>query len=148
MDMASVGLITGQIIGRWGNFFNGEAHGPATTLEFLQKLHLPDFIIKGMYINGTYYHPTFLYESVWNLIGLIIMLIIRRTKRIKIGQISGFYMIWYGIGRFMIESLRTDALMFKDFRVAQVASIILIVVGIIFVLMNAFKTKFEARYNE
>lgn len=148
MDMASVGLITGQIIGRWGNFFNGEAHGPATTLEILQKLHLPDFIIKGMYINGTYYHPTFFYESVWNLIGLIIMLIIRRTKRIKIGQISGFYMIWYGIGRFMIESLRTDALMFKDLRVAQIASIILIVVGIIFVLMNAFKTKFEARYNE
>ena len=145
MDMASVALIVGQIIGRWGNFFNQEAHGPATSLETLKSLHLPNFIIEGMNINGIYYHPTFLYESFWNLIGLIIMLIIRRRKNVKVGQISGFYMIWYGIGRYFIESLRTDSLMFGDFKVAQLVSILLIVIGLIFVLKN---TKNGKKYNE
>lgn len=145
MDMASVALIVGQIIGRWGNFFNQEAHGPATSLETLKSLHLPNFIIEGMNINGIYYHPTFLYESFWNLIGLIIMLIIRRRKNVKIGQISGFYMIWYGIGRYFIESLRTDSLMFGDFKVAQLVSILLILIGLIFVLKNAKNGK---KYNE
>ncbi len=148
LDMTAVGLIVGQIIGRWGNFFNSEAHGPATTLETLKNIHIPDFIIEGMNINGIYYHPTFLYESLWNLIGLIIMLIIRRTKNIKIGQITGFYLIWYGIGRFFVESMRTDSLMFKDFKVAQIVSILFIVAGIIFMLKNVFKSRFENRYNE
>ncbi len=147
MDIASVGLIVGQIIGRWGNFFNQEAHGPATTLEVLKGYHIPDFIIKGMYIDGTYYHPTFLYEALWNLIGLIIMLIIRRFKRIKVGQICGFYMIWYGIGRFMIESLRTDALMFHGLKVAQMVSILLVVVGLIFVIKGMFNKKVDSNYN-
>lgn len=148
MDMASVGLIVGQIIGRWGNFFNQEAHGPATTLETLKSYHLPNFIIEGMNINGTYYHPTFLYESLWNLVGLIIMLIIRRTKKIKLGQVTGFYMIWYGVGRYFIESLRTDSLMYGDFKVAQLISIAFVIVGLIFVLKNAFNSKFDVRYNE
>lgn len=145
MDMASVALIVGQIIGRWGNFFNQEAHGPVTSIETLKSLHLPNFIIEGMNINGIYYHPTFLYESFWNLIGLIIMLIVRRRKNVKVGQISGFYMIWYGIGRYFIESLRTDSLMFGDFKVAQLVSILLIVIGLIFVLKNAKNGK---KYNE
>ena len=145
MDMASVALIVGQIIGRWGNFFNQEAHAPVTSIETLKSLHLPNFIIEGMNINGIYYHPTFLYESFWNLIGLIIMLIVRRRKNVKVGQISGFYMIWYGIGRYFIESLRTDSLMFGDFKVAQLVSILLIVIGLIFVLKNAKNGK---KYNE
>lgn len=148
MDMASVGLIVGQIIGRWGNFFNQEAHGPATTLETLKSYHLPNFIIEGMNINGTYYHPTFLYESLWNLVGLIIMLIIRRTKKIKLGQVTGFYMIWYGVGRYFIESLRTDSLMYGDFKVAQLISIAFVIIGLVLVLKNAFNSKFEVRYNE
>ena len=101
-----------------------------------------------MNINGVYYHPTFLYESLWNLIGLIIMLIIRRRKNIKIGQITGFYLVWYGIGRFFVESLRTDALMFQDFKVAQIISILFIVVGLILILKNVFKSRFDNRYNE
>lgn len=148
MDMASVGLIVGQIIGRWGNFFNQEAHGPSTTLETLKSYHLPNFIIEGMNINGTYYHPTFLYESLWNLVGLIIMLIIRRTKKIKLGQVTGFYMIWYGVGRYFIESLRTDSLMYGDFKVAQLISIAFVIIGLVLVLKNAFNSKFEVRYNE
>ena len=129
MDMASVALIVGQIIGRWGNFFNQEAHGPATSLETLKSFHLPNFIIKGMNINGIYYHPTFLYESSWNLVGLAIMLIIRRRKNIKIGQISGFYMIWYGIGRYFIEALRTDSLMLFNFRISQIMKSVKFSVG-------------------
>jgi len=148
MDMASVGLIVGQIIGRWGNFFNQEAHGPATTLETLKSYHLPNFVIEGMNINGIYYHPTFLYESLWNLIGLIIMLILRRRKRVKIGQICGFYMVWYGIGRFLIERLRTDALLFKDFKIAQVVSIVLIVSGLLLLIIGAFKRDSKNLYNE
>ena len=147
MDMASVGLIVGQIIGRWGNFFNQEAHGPATTLETLKSYHLPNFVIEGMNIDGTYYHPTFLYESLWNLVGLIIMLIIRRTKKVKVGQICGFYMIWYGIGRYLIESLRTDALMFGEFKIAQLVSMLLVIVGLIFVIKGAFSKKIDANYN-
>ena len=148
MDMSAVALIVGQIIGRWGNFFNQEAHGPATTLETLKSYHIPNFIIKGMNIEGTYYHPTFLYEALWNLIGLIIMLILRRRRNVKVGQICGFYMVWYGIGRYLIERMRTDALTYGDIKVAQLVSIILIVSGLIFILKGIFSKKLEANYND
>lgn len=148
MDMAAIGLIVGQIIGRWGNFFNGEAHGGETTLEFLNSLHLPKFIIEGMNISGVYYHPTFLYESLWNLIGLIIMLIFRRTKIARNGQIAGLYLIWYGIGRYFVESMRTDSLMFGEFKVAQIVSILFIIVGLIFMFKNVLSRKIDTKYNE
>ena len=80
LDIIVVGLILGQIIGRWGNFMNSEAYGPMTTYATLKKLLIPEFIIKGMSINGVYYHPTFWYESILNLVGLIILLIIRKGK--------------------------------------------------------------------
>ena len=67
------GVLIAQALGRWGNFFNQEAYGSAVSLDFLQSLHLPQFIIDGMYINGTYYHPTFLYESVANVIGFFVI---------------------------------------------------------------------------
>ncbi len=140
LDIIVVSLIIGQIIGRWGNFMNSEAYGPATTLNFLESLHLPKFIIKGMYIDGIYHHPTFLYESLWNLIGLIIMLIIKNTKINKVGLLTSIYLIWYGIGRFLIESLRTDSLMLLNIKVAQLISIIFILIGI-GVLIYSFKQK-------
>jgi len=132
LDTLTPYLILGQAIGRWGNFFNSEAHGTITTLEHLQKLHLPRFIIKGMYINGNYYLPTFLYESVWCLIGFIILLFIRKKDRYNHpGKLLFTYFIWYGIGRFLIEGLRTDSLYFFGLRVSQIVSIILIIIGII-----------------
>lgn len=131
LDICAPGLLIGQALGRWGNFFNGEAHGPATTLAHLQNLHIPNFIIKGMNINGTYYIPTFFYESIWCLLGLLIILIIRRIKKIKTGQITSIYLIWYGIGRFIIESYRTDSLMMNTLKQAQIISIIMILIGII-----------------
>lgn len=135
-DICVPGVLIGQALGRWGNFFNGEAHGPITTLEYLQNLHLPKFIINGMNIDGNYYIPTFFYESLWCLIGLIIVLLIRRILKIKKGNITGFYLIWYGIGRFLIEQLRTDSLMLNTLKQAQIISIIMIIIGIIMLIYS------------
>ena len=131
LDITSLGIITGQIIGRWGNFFNQEAHGGVTSINFLKSLYIPDFIIKGMTINGIVYHPTFLYESCLNIIGLIILLIVRKHKKIKNGMLLSIYLVWYSIVRFFIESMRTDSLMLGNLKMAQVISIILIIVGVI-----------------
>ena len=115
-DIMVVSLMLGQAIGRWGNFINAEAYGPATTLEFLNNLHLPKFIIDGMFINGTYYQPAFLYESILCLIGFIVLLIMRRSKYIKVGNLTAIYFMWYGAIRFFIEALRTDSLMLGNFK--------------------------------
>ena len=130
LDFIVVGLIIAQAIGRWGNFFNGEAHGPQTTLSFLKDLYLPSFIIKGMLINGNYYIPTFFYESIWCLIGFIILIILRKQKFTKIGYLTSFYLVWYGICRFFIESFRTDSLMFFSFKIAQIVSLFMVISGI------------------
>lgn len=148
LDIAVVALLLGQAIGRWGNFFNSEAYGPETTLAFLQSLHLPQFIIDGMFINGTYYQPTFLYESIWCLIGFALILIIKKRKYLKIGQMTGFYLVWYGIGRFFVESLRTDSLMLGNFKMAQIVSILMIISGIFLYIWAGRGSKFERLYNE
>lgn len=112
-DICAPGLITGQMIGRWGNFVNQEAHGGPVAQEFLSStLKLPSFIVKQMYIDGQYYHPTFLYESVWSLTGLILLLILRRRKFLKSGELFMGYFIWYSLGRFYVEGVRTDSLSF------------------------------------
>lgn len=141
LDIIVISVILGQIIGRWGNFMNSEAFGPTTSLKFLKSLHLPKFIIDGMYIDGAYHHPTFLYESLWNLIGLIIMLIVKNTKINRVGIITSIYFIWYGIGRFLIEALRTDSLMFFNIKIAQVISIISILFGITVLIYSIKKNE-------
>jgi phosphatidylglycerol:prolipoprotein diacylglycerol transferase len=147
-DICAPGLIAGQMIGRWGNFFNGEAYGALTTAEHLKSLHLPDFIVDGMKINGNYYEPVFLYESIWNFIGLIILLILRRLKFIKEGQITGAYLIWYSAGRFVIEGMRQDSLMLGNFKVAQIISVILLITGLVLIWFRIRKGRFEYLYNE
>ncbi|WP_028125333.1 prolipoprotein diacylglyceryl transferase [Eremococcus coleocola] len=135
LDTAAPGLILAQAIGRWGNFMNQEAHGGPVSLEFLQKLHLPQFIIDQMLINGTYYHPTFLYESLWNLFGLLIILVIRHRPRFLLeGEVLAFYLLWYGAGRFTIEGMRTDSLYLGSLRVSQWLSLVLVIVSLIFIL--------------
>lgn len=141
LDYLVVGLIIAQAIGRWGNFFNGEAHGAITTLSYLESMHLPQFIIDGMYINGNYYIPTFLYESIWCLIGFIIMLIIRRRKFMKVGYLTSFYLVWYGIERFFVEGMRTDSLIFFSLRVAQIVSILMVIIGIGLFIYSLKKSK-------
>ena len=135
LDLVAVGFFIGQIVGRFGNFMNQEAHGPiinAPTLdaqrEFLTSLFIPEFIVNGMFIRGNYHHPTFLYEALWNLIGLfIVIFILRRLSKILIGEIAAFYVFWYSFGRIFIEALRTDSLMIGPLRIAQVISIIAMV---------------------
>ena len=134
VDIAAPSLLLGQAIGRWGNFMNQEAHGGEVTRAFLENLHLPQFIINQMYINGVYYHPTFLYESLWNILGVVVLLLLRRVN-LRRGEIFLSYLIWYSIGRFFIEGLRTDSLMLTEtLRMAQVISLVLIVVALALVV--------------
>lgn len=149
LDIAVPGLIIGQAIGRWGNFFNQEAYGSEVSKSFLEGLHIPDFIINGMNINGTYYHPTFLYESLWCLIGFIVIILVRKYyKYLKTGQLTGIYLMWYSVGRFFIEGLRTDSLMYANFKVAQIVSIALFVIGLILFTTKSRGSKFEGLYKE
>lgn len=146
LDIIVVGLIIAQAIGRWGNFFNSEAYGPITTEENLRSLGIPSFVINGMYILGEYRQPTFFYESVWCLFGFCAMLLIRNYKYLKIGQLTGFYLIWYGIIRFIIEAMRTDSLMLGTIKMAQLVSIVFVISGII-IFIKSIKSKKENLYN-
>ncbi len=151
LDIIVPALILAQALGRWGNFFNGEAHGFATTYSFLKNLHIPEFIIQGMRVSdtsGLYYLPTFYLESLWCFLGLIVLIIIRRLKYIKVGMISSIYLMWYGIGRFFIEAWRTDALMFFGFRVAQIISILMFLSGLIYMFYLLKKGKYTNLYNK
>ena len=149
IDIMVVSLIIGQAIGRWGNFFNQEAFGPIIEKEFLLGLNLPSFIIDGMYINGNYHHPTFLYESIWNVFGFILLLLIRKFKKyLKTGQLTGVYMIWYSIGRLYIEGLRTDSLMLGNIKVAQLVSILMIIMGVALIIIRGKGSRFDNLYKE
>ncbi len=129
LDIFAPALLFSQLVGRWGNFFNQEAYGSIVKLEFLKKIHIPKFIINNMYINGNYHHPTFFYESILCLIGLIILLISEKRKQ-KSGNIFAIYLIWYGSIRIFIEYLRTDSLMIYGIKTAWIVSILMIIIGI------------------
>lgn len=149
-DIAAPSILLGQAIGRWGNFMNQEVFGREVSREFLENLMLPEFIINQMYIevNGTYayYEPTFLYESLWNLLGVVVLLILRRVN-LRRGELFITYAIWYSVGRFFIEGIRTDYLLiFGVLKTAQVVSIITIIVGIILIIYRRKKGLADKRY--
>jgi phosphatidylglycerol:prolipoprotein diacylglycerol transferase len=145
-DIGAPSIILGQAIGRWGNFMNQEAHGGEVTRAFLEGLYLPEFIVNQMYINGTYYHPTFLYESLWSLVGFGILLLLRRVN-MRRGELFLTYVIWYSVGRFFIEGLRTDSLMLTEtLRIAQVISIGLILLAIGLLIYRRVKGLSDKRY--
>ena len=100
-----------------------------------------------MYINGVYYEPTFFYESLWCLLGVIVLLIIRHYKYLKVGQLTGIYFMWYSFGRFFIESMRTDSLMFIGFKAAQIVSVLLFILGLVMVMKIGKKSRFEDLYS-
>ena len=186
LDMVAPGFLFGQMFGRWGNFFNQEAHGTvvggwdtinncanltlAEQYETLTKTYLvPPFIAKNMrmynqsyyygvvdgvqkwstYTGENFFHPTFLYESLLNFIGLILYFILRRTKIIRSGYFAGLYLIWYGIVRFFIEFIRTDSLYVGNtgIKSAQLTSIVMVVIGILLILYLRFIYKSE-RYKD
>lgn len=114
LDMMSLGLLIGQSVGRWGNFFNREAYGAEITNSFFLRMGLIDKTT-GLV---RYWHPTFLYESVWNLLGLILLHFLSKKRKYD-GQVFLAYLAWYGLGRVWIEGLRTDSLYLGSFRVSQ-----------------------------
>ena len=140
-DIIAPALVLGQAIGRWGNFFNSEAYGPITKLSTLESLHIPKFIIDGMYIDGTYHHPTFFYESLGCLFIFVVLIILR--NKLKKGQTTGIYFIIYGIIRFFIESLRQDSLMLGNIKVAQIISIVAILVGIYLFIKPYIRSNYD-----
>ncbi len=148
LDMAAPSIILAQAIGRWGNFFNGEAHGIATTYTELKNLLVPEFIIEGMNIGGIYYLPTFYFESLWCLLGFVVLILIRKYKYIKVGATTSIYLMWYSLGRFFIEAWRTDSLMIGGFKIAQIISIVLFVAGLIYLIYLSRKGKYENLYND
>lgn len=149
-DTVAPYLLLAQAIGRWGNFVNQEAHGGEVTLEFLQDtLHLPQFIVDGMHIDGAYYHPTFLYESVWNILGVAVLLFVRsRNKTLRIGDTTLLYLIWYSFGRFFIEGLRTDSLWWGPFRVSQVLAAVLFIGALLIFAARRINDKYYEYYSE
>ncbi|WP_144940673.1 prolipoprotein diacylglyceryl transferase [Paenibacillus sp. 32O-W] len=176
-DICAPSLIAGQMIGRWGNFMNQEAHGGPVTEEFLRNtLHLPNFIVNQMNINGVYYHPTFLYESLWNLAGLLLLFWLRRRSFMRAGELFISYLMWYSLGRFFIEAVRTDSLAFNgpewlvslinilwspmnllfeqgamaygNVRISQLLAILLIIAGFVLIFYRRKAKLAEVRYSD
>ncbi|HIW32590.1 MAG TPA: prolipoprotein diacylglyceryl transferase [Candidatus Paenibacillus intestinavium] len=180
-DICAPGLLIGQMIGRWGNFVNQEAYGGPVEESFLRDtLHIPGFIVEQMYIvkEGIFVHPTFLYESLWSLVGLAILFVIRRRNFLREGELIATYIGWYSIGRFFIEALRTDSLGFVgptwlanlinglwtpmelvfqqgymspsygNIRSSQLLALLLVVGAIIFIVIRRFNIKTITYYND
>ncbi len=126
-DMVAPGVMLGQIIGRWGNFVNGEAHGIEVSENFFLRMGLMGAADGAAKYYMTYFHPTFLYESLWNLVGFIFINIFYKKKKFD-GQIVLAYLAWYGFGRMFIEGLRTDSLYIGVFRISQVVGFLCFVI--------------------
>lgn len=179
-DICAPSLIAGQMIGRWGNFVNQEAYGGPVNESFLRDtLHLPGWIVNQMEVQaGVFHHPAFLYESLWSLVGLLLMFVLRRQSFLRVGEMLMFYFIWYSLGRFYIEALRTDSLAFQgpdwlaalinglwspmtllfqqgyldpaygNVRISQVVAILLILLGIAFITIRRATGLASIRYND
>jgi phosphatidylglycerol:prolipoprotein diacylglycerol transferase len=133
-DLVVPSLILGQAIGRWGNFFNSEAFGRPTDLPW--KLYIPPQQRPAEFINNDYFHPTFLYESLWDLMVFTILMTLffrdlKRKPHLKVGTLALVYMVAYSLGRFWIEGLRTDSLMLGPLRMAQMVSLGEITLGLL-----------------
>ncbi len=131
-DLCIPSVALGQAIGRWGNFFNKEAYGVQTS----------SFLRMTIYEGGKLIdvHPTFLYESLWNLLVFVVLLVISKKKKYH-GQIFTLYITLYGLGRFFIEGLRTDSLYIGDFRISQIIAGISFISGLTILIINKFKSR-------
>ena len=144
LDFVSPACLIGQTIGRWGNFVNVEAYGSATNLPWrmgiLKSNPLYDKAAEmGDWVSKEFVHPTFLYESLWNIIGFIIINAIYKKKKFD-GQIFCMYISWYGFGRMFIEALRTDSLMAGPFRISQIVGFVTFIAGIVlFIILSKNK---------
>ena len=145
-DCAAPGLILGQIIGRWGNFFNAEAYGIAESYDFFgARWDISSFSQSNplrMTIDGLTVHPTFLYESLWNLAGFVLMNVFFKKKAFD-GEVLLWYLTWYGLGRCLIEGLRGDSLYVGSIRVSQLLAFICFAAGLVAIIVLRIKA-----YNE
>ena len=146
LDITSLGFLIGQSLGRWGNFFNREAFG-AETDNFLRMGLFKAVADDGRIFASTtmhYYHPTFLYESIWNAVGFVLLHFLSRRRKYD-GQIALGYLAWYGLGRTFIEGLRTDSLYLGNFRVSQLLAAITCFFGVALLMFFAFQEHDPAR---
>ena len=132
LDLVAISFLIGQFIGRWGNFFNREAFGAETDV----------FIRMG--IGSTYHHPTFLYESLWNVVGFVLLHFLSKHRRYD-GQMALGYAAWYGLGRTFIEGLRTDSLYWGNFRVSQLLAAVTCFAAAIILVVMAFRKHDKAK---
>jgi len=132
-DVGILGVITGQFIGRWGNFVNAEAYGSETNLPWRMEIYGENNVLTAV-------HPTFLYESLWNFIGLFVLLYINKHKK-NDGDTFFSYLIWYGAGRAVIEGFRADSLYLGPLRISQILGLVTLVIGIIYFIFKYRKTK-------
>lgn len=150
-DLLAPCVLIGQIIGRWGNFVNMEAHGGETSLPWRMGLlysYDRSGPVTGIWDSEIYVHPTFLYESLWNLAGLVLIHCLYQRKKFD-GQLFCTYLIWYGFGRMLIEGLRTDSLMLGSFRVSQLVGLASCILGIVLMAtyINRMRKKASAEQN-
>lgn len=132
-DCIMPNVLIAQVIGRWGNFMNQEAYGEIVGANYFN--HFPEFIKNHMYIEGSYRMPMFLYEGIGNLIGFfLIKFVFKKYGYRKRGDMIYAYIAWYGMVRFFVEMFRTDALMFAGLRVAQIVSLLFVLIGVLGIL--------------
>lgn len=142
LDLAGPACMIGQAIGRWGNFMNAEAYGCETSLPWRMGLHQIGYTVNNPAI---YVHPTFLYESLWNLIGFIFICLLYDRKKFD-GQNFLMYITWYGFGRMFIEGLRTDSLMIGSIRVSQAVGAVTFVTGtVLIIILTLLSSKKKAK---
>lgn len=138
MDLVVLGLLIGQLVGRWGNFMNREAYGAEITGDFFLRMGLMKTAEGALSSTMHYFHPTFLYESAWNFVGLILLHFLSKRRKYD-GQIALGYMAWYGLGRAMIEGLRTDSLWWGPFRVSQLVAAVTCFVAVVALAILSFR---------
>lgn len=138
-DIAGPAVMVGQIIGRWGNFVNVEAYGAETTLPWRMGV-LYSFNDGVSFVSEKFVHPTFIYESLWNLLGLILITYFYKKKKFH-GQMFLSYMTWYGFGRMLIEGLRADSLYVGSIRISQLVGFVTFVVGAVLIIVNLRRVK-------
>ena len=139
-DICAPAFFVGQLIGRWGNFMNVEAYGSKTDLPW--RMAISD---TGAFISEV--HPTFLYESMWNILGFVLINLLYKKKRFD-GQIFLMYITWYGFGRMFIEGLRTDSLYLGQFRVSQLIGAACFLGGVVLIVVNMMKSKSKVLESE
>ncbi len=132
LDVLSIGLLIGQSIGRWGNFVNCEAFGATTSLPWAMTITQRGEIIAQSV------HPTFFYESLWNAIGIIVLVLYKKAQSFR-GELFCGYLVWYGLGRMWVEGLRADSLYIGPIRVSQLLAIITVLIGGFIIIKNRRK---------